>query len=78
MPFAYHDHMIQQIPTDRSDDALDVTILPRRSWSNGTIADPVGPEYSCGFPEVVVMQSMDCGELDYLTLFGWMDRSANR
>ena len=37
---------------------------------------PVGPENSCGFPKVVVMQSMDCRELDDLALFGWMDRSA--
>ena len=30
----------------------------------------VGPENSCGFPEVVVMQSMDCRELDDLAQFG--------
>ena len=36
----------------------------------------VGPEISCGAPTVVMMQSMDCRELDDLTLFGWMDRSA--
>jgi hypothetical protein len=37
---------------------------------------PVGLENSCGAPKVVMMQSMDCRELDYLTLFWWMDRSA--
>ena len=30
----------------------------------------VGPENSCGFPEVVVMQSMGCRELDDLPQFG--------
>jgi len=36
----------------------------------------VGPENSCGAPKVVMMQSMGRWELDYLALFGWMDRSA--
>ena len=31
---------------------------------------PVGPENSCGFPEVVMMQSMGRWELDYFALFG--------
>ena len=30
----------------------------------------VGPEKSCGFPEVVVMQPMDRRELDDLARFG--------
>jgi hypothetical protein len=40
------------------------------------ITVPVGPENSCGAPKVVMMQSMGRWELDYLALFGWMDRSA--
>ena len=36
----------------------------------------VGPENSCGAPKVVMVQSMGRWELDYLALFGWMDRSA--
>jgi hypothetical protein len=30
----------------------------------------VGPENSCGFPEVGVMQAMDCRKLDDLAQFG--------
>ena len=32
MTFIRHDHMIQTLPPDRSDDALDIGVLPRRSW----------------------------------------------
>ena len=42
----------------------------------GDLGTLVGPEYSCGIPKVVVMQSIDRWELYYLALFGWMERSA--
>ena len=45
-------------------------LMNGRAANDGLDAGPVGPENSCGFPEVVVMQSMDCRELDDLAQFG--------
>ena len=39
MRFAHHDHMVQQVPTDRSDDTFDVSVLPGRPWCNRSIPD---------------------------------------
>ena len=43
---------------------------------NYVIQTLVGPENSCGFSKVVMMQPMDRWKLDYLALFRWMDRAA--
>ena len=45
MRFAHHDHMIQQVPPDRTDDTFDITILPGRPRGNRSI-----PDAHCRYP----------------------------
>ena len=39
MAFAQNDDMVEQIPPDRSDDTLDVTVLPGRPRCGGPVTD---------------------------------------
>src|ERR1700719_3232178 len=38
--FVEHDEVVERFATDRSDEALDVAVLPRRAWRGRMIADP--------------------------------------
>ena len=44
MGFADHDHVVQQVPPDRPDDAFNISVLPRRSRGNRSVPDPHGVE----------------------------------
>jgi hypothetical protein len=35
----HHDHVIEALASDRADDALDVGVLPRRSWRRSNLLD---------------------------------------
>jgi hypothetical protein len=37
---AEHDEMVERFATDRSDEPLNVAVLPRRAWCAGVISDP--------------------------------------
>jgi hypothetical protein len=37
---AEHDEMVERFATDRSDEPLNVAVLPRRAWCGGVISDP--------------------------------------
>ncbi len=49
MPLTEDDHVIEALSTDGSNQAFDISVLPRRAWCRGTISDPHGsdasPEY---------------------------------
>ena len=38
--FAEHDEVVERFATDRSDEALNVAVLPRRAWRRRVISDP--------------------------------------
>src|SRR6266478_8398373 len=38
--FAEHDEVVERFATDRSNEPLNVAILPRRAWSGRVISDP--------------------------------------
>ena len=40
MPLVEHDDLIEESPTDASDEAFDVRILPRRVGRNHDLCDP--------------------------------------
>ncbi len=40
MRLAEHDHVVEAFPTNRSDEPLNVAILPRSAWCRRMIADP--------------------------------------
>ncbi len=40
MRFAEHDEVVERFATDRSNEPLNVAILPRRAWSGRVISDP--------------------------------------
>lgn len=40
MHFAENDQMVQTFPSDRSDQPLNIGVLPWRTWCRGTIPDP--------------------------------------
>jgi hypothetical protein len=41
MRLAEHDEMVERFATDRSDEPLNVAVLPRRAWCGGVISDPI-------------------------------------
>ena len=38
-----HDHVVETFPSDRADQSLHASILPRRARGNGLVADAHGP-----------------------------------
>jgi hypothetical protein len=40
MLLAEHDEMVERFATDRSDEPLNVAVLPPRAWCGGVISDP--------------------------------------
>ena len=42
MRLAEHDEVVERFATDRSDEPLDVAVLPRRAWCGRVISDPHG------------------------------------
>ena len=42
--FAEYDEVVEGFATYRSDEALNVAVLPRRTWCGRAIADPVVPQ----------------------------------
>src|ERR1700693_3252713 len=40
--FAEHDEVVERFATERSDEPLDVAVLPRRAWCGRVISDPHG------------------------------------
>ena len=40
MGFAEHDEVVERFATDRSDEPLNVAVLPRRAWCGRVISDP--------------------------------------
>src|SRR5712692_8101613 len=44
--FAEHDEVVESFATYRSDEPLNVAVLPRRAWRRGVIADPHCPNAS--------------------------------
>lgn len=45
--FACYEHLVQQLSPDRSYDTLDIPILPRPSWCNGSVPDTHGRQSFC-------------------------------
>ena len=43
--FAEHDEVVERFATDRSDEPLNVPVLPRRAWRR---CDPGSPSHECG------------------------------
>jgi hypothetical protein len=43
---AEYDEVVERFATDRSDEPLDVTVLPRRAWCDRVISNPRGTK--CG------------------------------
>src|SRR4249920_3806387 len=47
MPFAEDQDMIQTLAPECPDQALNIRILPRRSWCDRTVANSHGPDPMC-------------------------------
>ena len=43
MRFAYDNHMVYALATNRSDQSFGEAVLPRRAWGYGLVADAHGP-----------------------------------
>ena len=52
------------------DQGVDLGRQPSSATTHATISTPVGPEYSCGLPKIIMVSAMDRWELDDLAHFG--------
>ncbi len=59
--FVEHDQVIEAFAPDRSDEALDVAVLPRRARRSRMIANP--PLYECGWYRLGRMRRREAGNV---------------
>jgi len=47
VPFSQHHDMVEALASDRSDQPLNMTVLPRRTWRDWSVANAHGSQPAC-------------------------------